>query len=94
MKVSKTLFCSLKFQWALERIYSKFIENFDTRPQKSSQAALGTSGLKYIRVVSNGWRMCGLWLLAVLSCWILSDHLWKANIPEGIVFMKWKNYEQ
>jgi hypothetical protein len=28
--------------------------------------------------------MCGLWLLAVLSCWILSDHLWKANVLEGI----------
>jgi hypothetical protein len=31
---SKTLFCSSKFQWAGERISSKFIGNVGTRPQK------------------------------------------------------------
>ena len=34
MEESKTLFCSSKFPWARERIYSKFIHNLGTRPQK------------------------------------------------------------
>jgi hypothetical protein len=60
---------------------------FRRAPLKSFvKPALRTSGLKWIRIVSNGRRMCGFWFLAVLSCWILSDHLWKANAPEGNLF--------
>jgi hypothetical protein len=34
MTDSKNLFCSSKFQGAREKIYSKFIDNFCTGPQK------------------------------------------------------------
>ena len=35
---SKTLFCSSKFPWTRERISSKFVHNWGTRPQKGSSA--------------------------------------------------------
>ena len=34
MEDSNTLFCNSKFPWARERVYSKFLGNFDMRPQK------------------------------------------------------------
>jgi hypothetical protein len=36
MEASKILFCSLDFPWARERIFSKYIDNLSTRPQKAS----------------------------------------------------------
>ena len=36
MVSSNTLFCSSKFQWACERVPSKFIDNLGTCPQKGS----------------------------------------------------------
>ena len=38
MEDCKTLFCSSKFPWALERISSKFIDNLGKRPQRVSSA--------------------------------------------------------
>ena len=37
---SRTLFCSSKFTWASERIYSKFMDNLGMRPQRGSPALL------------------------------------------------------
>jgi len=51
---SKTLFCPSKFPWARGRIYSKFVDNLGTRPQKGSPALrqgllhLGGGGYIYI----------------------------------------------
>jgi hypothetical protein len=42
MEDSKTLFCSLKFPWVIERAPSKFIDSLGTHPQK------GSPGLFYI----------------------------------------------
>jgi hypothetical protein len=45
MEGSKTLFCSSKYPWARERIYSIFIENLDTHPQKTfANPGLGSDG--------------------------------------------------
>ena len=38
MEGSKTLFCSSKFPWIRERIYSKFIDSLRKRPKKVSPA--------------------------------------------------------
>jgi len=40
MEASKTLFCSLKFPRAHERVPSKFVYSLDTRPQKGSPALI------------------------------------------------------
>ena len=40
MEGSKTLFRCSKFTWAHERIYSKFVDNLGTRPQKGTAAML------------------------------------------------------
>jgi len=39
MDDSKTLLCSLKFPWARERIFSKFIHSLSTYPQTVSPAS-------------------------------------------------------
>ena len=50
MEDSKTLFCASKFSRALERIYSKFVDNLGTPPQTGSpalaQAAMTQGQLK------------------------------------------------
>ena len=38
MEDSKTLLCSLKFQWVSERAPSKFVDSLGTCPQKVRQA--------------------------------------------------------